>query len=145
MSATARDECAGTPVRIPVIACSPRTDTYSMPARPPNPSRVEDPQRVERAARPRLQGQGTRVGFPVHAAALEQPDAMLPGDGAAERDRRVEELVERGLGGGPGRLVAVSGNLIRGHNHVSAGTPVPGHDRASPTATPMTSLPGCIA
>ena len=41
---------------------------------------------------------------------LQQADAVLAGDRAAERDRRVQHLVERGLGRGAGGVVAGRGD-----------------------------------
>ena len=72
-------------------------------------SGVEDLQRVERVAHGGLQGERARVELAAHAVALEDADAVLAGDGAAERDGRVEELLERGLRprAGPRRRRAV--------------------------------------
>src|SRR5690349_2645310 len=96
---------------------------------------VEDVAGVEGVADGGLEGEGAGVEFAAHAVALEDADAVLAGHGAAQRDGRVEELLERRLGGLPGRLVAglrdqarvqvpVAGVRDRGGPH-----PVPGRDR----------------
>ena len=46
--------------------------------------------------------------FAAHAVALQHADAVLAGDGAAERDGGVEELLERGLGRDARGLVAAA-------------------------------------
>src|SRR5262249_18751733 len=61
-------------------------------------ARVEDLAGVEGAAHRGLQREGARVEFPAHAVPFQDADAVLTGDGAAQRDGRVEELLERGLG-----------------------------------------------
>ena len=64
-------------------------------------TRVEYPARVEGLAHGLLQGEGSRVELTAHPVPFQQPDAMLAGHRAAQRDRPVEKLLERGLGCGP--------------------------------------------
>jgi len=69
-------------------------------------ARVEDLERVEHAAHGGLHGDSPWIEFAAHAVALQDPDAVLTGHGTAERDRRVEELLERRLGGSPGGVTS---------------------------------------
>jgi hypothetical protein len=49
-----------------------------------------------------LHRERARVELAAHAVTLQDADAVLAGHGAAQRDGRVEELLERRLGGLPG-------------------------------------------
>src|SRR6185369_13950933 len=67
---------------------------------------VEDLARVEGAAHRVLHGERARLELAAHAVPFQDADAVLPGHRAAQRDGRVEEFLERRLGGFPGGRVA---------------------------------------
>jgi MFS family permease len=101
-------------------------------------ARVEDSAGVQGASNSILHRQRARVEFPAHSVALEQADAVLTGDGAAELDRGVEEVLERGLGGDPGGVVAGRGHqqgmqvAVADVGDRRDGHAVPGADRLDP-------------
>ena len=71
-------------------------------------SRVEEVQRVEGVLDGSLHGDDARIEFLVHSCSLEQADAVLAADRAADGDGSVQQILEGGLGRGPG-VLAVAG------------------------------------
>src|SRR5580693_10556990 len=67
---------------------------------------VEYLERVQGAAHRGLQGERAGIELAAHAVTLQDPDAVLAGDRTVQGDRRVEELLERGLSRDAGRCVA---------------------------------------
>src|SRR3954464_14681958 len=55
--------------------------------------RVEQPQGIERRLDPRVEGQHVAAELPLEPAALQQPDAVLAGQGAAEVHGGLEDRV----------------------------------------------------
>src|SRR3954462_14201908 len=60
-------------------------------------ARVQQVLRVERLLQPRMQVVADGTELPLELSALQPADSVLPGDGSAEMERELEELVAGGI------------------------------------------------
>src|SRR5688572_19111885 len=74
---------------------------------------VQDAGRIERGLERAVHAQADRAEFALEPVALEQPDAVLAGDGAAERQAERHDVVERSAAGREARRIGAVDDDVR--------------------------------